>query len=150
MIHFNVVWVTNERSCAILWNFPLFWGLGPDFKREQCQEQELSAPLGGQRKHTKCPQREQKVLVDFQARGTVFSSHCSNVNTKKDAKYMQVFSDADIKPKNTMPCSLKRLLISCSRKSYQFFEQGKVTSSKIYQIHSVPLVFCCMMCTGQT
>lgn len=69
---------------------------------------------------------------------------------KKDAKYMQVFSDADIKPKNTMPSSLKRLLISCSRKSYQFFEQGKVTSSKIYQIHSVPLVFCCMMRTGQT
>lgn len=66
--------------------FLYFWGLDPDFKREQCQEEELSAPLRGQRRHAKCPQREQKVLADFQARGTVLSSHCSNVNIKKNAK----------------------------------------------------------------
>lgn len=50
---------------------------------------------------------------------------------------MQVFSDAD-----------KRLLISCSRKSYRSFEQRNVASSKIYQIHLILLVYCCIMCKG--
>lgn len=61
---------------------------------------------------------------------------------------MQVFSDADIKSKNIMPYSLKRLLISCLRKSYWSFEQGNVTSSKIYQIHLILLAYHCIMCKG--
>lgn len=82
-MHFNAVWKTNERSCAI---FLYFGVLDPDLKRDQCQEQELSAPLRGQGRYKKSPQREQKVLAGFQGRGTVFLCHCSTAHIKKNAK----------------------------------------------------------------
>jgi len=96
------------------------------------------------------PHKGNKVLADFQARGTVLSCPSSNVNLKKNAKYMQVFSDADTKFKNTMPYQntvpLKWLLISCSGKRSWSFEQGNVMSIKIYPIHLTLLARSCITC----
>lgn len=72
------------EGAMLLWNFPpfFFFPLDPDFIRGQYQNQELFAPLRAQMGHMKLPRKEQKVLSEFQARGTAFLCHRSDTTIK--------------------------------------------------------------------
>lgn len=84
MLHFKAILKTSGRSYATLEfsTFFFFFSLDPDFVREQYQKQELFAPLRAQMRHMKFPHKEQKVVAEFQARGTAFSCHFSDTNIK--------------------------------------------------------------------